>query len=222
MNSSDENGNSDPTNPGLEMLKKIQEVNEARALQNAKNPNYGHLPPIYAERCQEWTKFDFWSLREAANLLSGADPRRPTIDGQAELNDRVEQISQWLEYSDVNTEGKLNKRYEAKGVMNWARKKELEIPSALLEAMGFSEPKSSKATHGNSLRNLDKREKVLGAAIKALAHYPAQCKDRGDTYTGTSIATFLEQRPDLFFEDGLSPYTVRTMAEHINRYLSKK
>ncbi|MBT3022858.1 MAG: hypothetical protein KUF77_07290 [Candidatus Thiodiazotropha sp. (ex Lucina aurantia)] len=222
MSGNDEKEISDPSSQSMAMLKKFQEMTEARAERNARNPNYGYLPVSYPERCQEWTKLDFWSLDEAANLLAGTDPKRPKIEGHTELNERVEQISQWLKFSDVKTEGKLNKRYEAKGVMVWARKKGIEIPEVLLEAMGFSDPKASKHVHGNTLKNIEKREKVLGAAIIALAHYSAQCKDRGDVFTGTSIATFLEQRPELFFEEGVPPYTVRVMAGHINHYLTKK
>jgi hypothetical protein len=222
MSMSGNNEIPDPSSQSMDILKKFQGMTEALDERNAKNPDFGYLPASYLERCQEWTKLDFWSLDEAANLLAGTDPKRPKIEGHSELNERVEQISQWLKFSNVKTEGKLNKRYEAKGVMVWARRKGLDIPSALLEAMGFSEQKSSKPIHGNKLKNLEKREKVLGAAIKALAHYSAQCKDRGDTFTGTSIANFLEQRPELFFEEGVPPYTVRVMAEHINQYLTKK
>ncbi|MCG7981850.1 MAG: DUF3658 domain-containing protein [Candidatus Thiodiazotropha lotti] len=222
MSGKNENEISEPASQSMAMLKKLHEMMEARDDRNAKNPDFDFLPASYLERCQEWAKLDFWSLDEAANLLAGTDPKRPKIDGHTELNERIEQISQWLKFSDVKTEGKLNKRYEAKGVMVWARKKSVEIPEALLEAMGFSEPKSSKHVHGNTLKNLEKREKVLGAAIIALANYSAQCKDRGDVFTGTSIATFLEQRPELFFEEGVPPYTVRVMAGHINQYLTMK
>lgn len=187
------------------------------------NPNFGHLGPEYVQRCRTWAARDRWTLLEAANLLCGTDPERPlNPQGEAHqaLNQHIQELRTLLERADLPKHGRLTKQISARDVMQWAKKKRLDVPPALLEAMG-DKPAEDKPAHGNALKNADKRQAVLGAAVAALAQYPAQCKDRGGKYTGRQIAAFLEQRQADLFAEGTAPFSTRTMAELINRYLPK-
>lgn len=72
--------------------------------------------------------------------------------------------------------------------------------------------------HRNKERFASDREKVLGAAIAAITNWPEQCK-RGESYNGKRIATVLDQKARLWWESGLAPMEIDTMARLINKHL---
>ncbi|MFZ5621440.1 MAG: hypothetical protein ACOY5W_10490 [Pseudomonadota bacterium] len=204
-------------------LKPIQDLLDQKKAAATQNPNYRRLGPGYEACCQEWALRDYWKLDEAANLLCGTDSNRPlNIDGpeHQDLNQQVQDMRTLITRADIPKQGTLSKQYAAKEVIMWAKKKSLEIPPALLAAMGHKPPED-KPVHGNALKNAEKRQQVLGAAIAALVRYPAQCKDRGEKPTGTQIAKVLEQQQTTLFPDGTAPLGIRTMADLINEYLPK-
>lgn len=195
----------------LEMVRKVQ----ASA---AADPRFQKNPPTFRARCSEWVRRDYWTLDEATNLLVGTDPQRPySIEGQDAMNREVQEMRALLQTSAIPSEGKLTRRYLGAQVIAWAKKKGLDIPSELLDAMG--EKPKDKPVHGNAIKNEQNRQKVLGAALAAVVKYPGRCKDRGDKFTGRSIATFLEQRALDVFNGEAAPMSVDTMARLINKYL---
>lgn len=188
--------------------------------QNAKNPNYRRLGPAYEVRCREWAGRDYWTVEEAANLLSGTDPERPfSIPGQTELEDMIKRIRASLLRADIKHGGKSNKMLLSEDVIRWAKKKRLSLPAQLLGAMGEHQAMDDRPAHGNTVRNETKRQAILGAAVTALVKYPHKCKDRGGKYTGHQIATVLEQHQTELFEDKVAPFSIRVMAQLINKYL---
>ena len=204
------------------MLEQFQELLEKQGQRDAANPHYQRLSASYGRRCEEWAKRDYWTMDEAANLLAGTDPGRPQrIDGQNELNQLTATIRNFLKRANISKEGGLTKRVLAKEVMKWAVGKDIEVPEPLLLATGLKAKKGEKV-HGNTIKNAEKREKVLGAAMVALIRYPSQCKDRGDKFTGKQIATILEQYQGNLFSEGVAPYCIRTMGDIINKYLPEK
>lgn len=203
-----------------QIFKEFQNVLEQYAAADARNPNYQRLGAGYATRCQEWARRDLWTLDEAANLLCGTDPRRPfNVKGpdHGKLNDEVQAMRQLLTRANIPKQGR---QLIAKELIPWAKAKGLAIPDELLAATG-QRPPIEKPVHGNALKNAERRQQVLGAAIAALIKYPAQCKDRGEKPTGTQIAKVLEQQQTNLFADGVAPLSIRTMAELINEYLPK-
>lgn len=213
-----DNNDAQPAKELQELMGKIEEGRAAAA----RDPRFRQFPESYPARCQEWAQRDFWTLQEAANLLGGCDPQRPShLEGHGALNAHVARIRELLTRSSVRTEGTLKKRYYGTDVVAWAQKKHLEVPSALLKAMGYT-AREDKPVHGNAVRNAEKRESVLGAAIYALVHYRAQCTDRGGKVTGTQVATVLEQNAPQIFHGHAAPFAVSTMARHINKYLRDK
>ncbi|RRQ22448.1 hypothetical protein [Thiohalobacter thiocyanaticus] len=206
-----------------EALQQLQEKLVQQQAAHERNPNFRCQGPQYANRCETWARRDLWTLLEAANLLCGTDPERPVNPNGEEhqaLNRRIQEVRILLERADIPKQGMLKKQLPAKTVMHWAKKKGLDLPSDLLSAMGHK-PVEDKPVHGNALKNAEKRQAVLGAAVAALVKYPAQCKDRGGKPTGRQIATVLEQHQANLFPEGLAPFSVRTMADLINTYLPK-
>lgn len=218
---SNRDGMSKPPKTTEDMVNGLRKFQAEQSARDAGNPNYDYMPSSYISRCEEWAMLDFWTLSEAANLLAGTDPMRPAIPGHKVLNDKVKRISNWLKNSTVKKEGILPKRYVSKEVITWAIEKKIDVPAPLLEIMGHKPKSAEKSSeHGNAVQNAKKREKVLGAAVRAIALYPAQCRGNGEKYTGTSIARYLEQKQDTFFEGEVAPYSVQGMANVINSYLS--
>lgn len=219
MNSSDAKAIQD-------LFDKMKSQREQQLAANATNPHFGHMHESYPDRCRQWAKRDLWSLDEAANLLAGTDPERPDeIAGQEQLTKVIQTIKTWLKNSTIPTKGTLTKKYVAKEIIPWAREKQLPVPAPLLEAMGYPVPtkklgdNTGKQPHGNTLTNAKKREEVLGAAIRALIEYPAQCKGRGGKYSGMSIALVIEQQQTKLFEGKVAHFTRKGMADMINKHL---
>lgn len=209
----------DPNEP----FKALQNLLDQHAAADARHPDYRPVGPNYAARCHEWALRDYWKVDEAANLLCGTDPARPLHLKGAEhqaLNRQVQELRLLILRADIAKQGTLSKQFAAKDVIQWAKKKGLEVPPPLLAAMGHK-PTEDKPVHGNALKNAEKRQQVLGAAIAALVKYPAQCKDRGEKATGAQIAKVLEQQQAILFPDGIAPFSIRTMADLINGYLPK-
>lgn len=81
-----------------------------------------------------------------------------------------------------------------------------------------SKPTKDK-THGNAELNAEKREQVLGAAIAVMANFPDQCK-RGGSYSGTRIATVIDQKMELWWpNEEEPPLAISTMTKMISQHL---
>lgn len=208
----------DPFQQAQAMLETLDTMNQAQA----SNPNYRAFGPDYETRCQAWAQRDRWSVDEAANLLCGTDPQRPLALKGAEhttLNEQIQALRVLISRADLPKAGKFAPTVPAKDLIAWARKKGLEIPPPLLQAMGQKAPGENTPIHGNALANAERRQQVLGAAVAVLVKYPVQCKDRGGKPTGVQIARIIEQHQDTLFTEGVAPFTIRTMSELINKYL---
>jgi hypothetical protein len=72
--------------------------------------------------------------------------------------------------------------------------------------------------HGNTEIHAKKREEVLGAAITAIISWPDKCKN-GSAYSGTKIATLIDQKAQLWWSEGTAPLSIDIMARLINQYL---
>lgn len=209
----------DVSQKGENKLKELEEIVKRRRADNADYFENVHQSKRYARCCRKWAKLDYWPPSDAAHLLAGLHPEGPEIPGRSDLAMRVRQITSWLEHTDLPTDRRTNEKYKAKEIIKWAKKKDLDVPEALLKAMNPTKQKPNESPHGNALRFHEDREKVLGAAINAIIHYPEQCKGTGNKITGSSIASFIETHPRLFFEAKVPPLKPPTMAKLINKYL---
>lgn len=171
----------------------------------------------FERSCLDWAGMDNWSPLEAACLLTGVSPEEyENFSEYQKSRLPTTRLINRIERSNMKTGGSSDRLYKAKDVIKWAQNQGMRIPKALGKAMSVT-PK--KSVHGNTLRFHEKREKVLGAAIYAMAHYPGQCKGQGDKFNGSSIANYIAAQPSKFFENGVTPLEKETMAKLINKYL---
>lgn len=175
----------------------------------------------YAKFCVKWAKMDYWPPEVAVHLLAGLHPESPEIPNRSDLTAHTKRIASMLEYSDVPRDQRTKDLYQAKAVIEWAQRKEIHIPEPLLKALAKPSVKPDKEEHGNTRHHGKNRELVLGAAVKAVVEYPEQCKGHGNKITGHSIASFIETKPELFFENRFPPLALQTMAKLINYHLKK-
>jgi hypothetical protein len=82
----------------------------------------------------------------------------------------------------------------------------------------FEDKKTKAKPHGNTEVNAIKREQVLGAAITAITHWPEACR-RGDSFNGYRIATLIDQKAPLWWQEGVAPLSIDRMTRLINEHL---
>lgn len=134
---------SDPAKASQDVLRAFEQAQRKSEQQNAeiaRMPLNRHLPPGFESMCRNWIEREVWTLREAANLLCGYAPERPAfLPGAEETRHR-------LLRADPDHLPVINRamsmasyRYRAADVLTWARRRDIDIPQALLAAAGHQQ-----------------------------------------------------------------------------------
>lgn len=145
---------------------------EAAAKSQAEDPRNAHFPKHYPAACREWALRDYWTPQETANLLAGCDPTRPSkLPGTPRLNADVQRVLGILERTDLARKEGRTKTFPARQVVAWARDKRMEVPAALLEAMGLAPAEPEEAEPLNRQSQLD-RELCRAIARTLWDEYP--------------------------------------------------
>lgn len=119
-------------------------------------------------------------------------------------------------------------RIRLANLVEWAKRSEVgdshiaEEVAARLELS--TDAPTSERTHRRAEQFSGRRERVLGAALAVVTHWPDQCRGKHDKFVAQKIAELIEQKSLLLFDgddDGEAPMTVRSMAEHIKHWLEK-
>ncbi len=204
----------------------LAEQEEALARQYVEN--YPHLVGDKNYRrglFSKFSKLDSWLLySEALALVHCAEPiyfsrvaylcsdyselQLPQVKAAAGVSLKV--INQSLDVESW--------RVKPEDFLKWAYKKGWDLPPDLLEVMGLSlQRKSFKvySGHPNAEHHAQRRESVLKAALAVLVAYPDKCRIRGKV-SATAIASLIEQKSPIWFEDNDVPLSDREVKKLIN------
>lgn len=76
--------------------------------------------------------------------------------------------------------------------------------------------------HGNTERNAQKREEILGAALSVLARWPDECKNGAGRIEATKIRALIENKSYMFWrEDGEPPLSTGEIEKLLRQWLKK-
>lgn len=90
-------------------------------------------------------------------------------------------------------------RVNPKQFIKWAQQKNWDLPADLIEAMSIREEGfDNQKVHGNTIRNAEKRQLCLQAAIAVMAAVPEKCKKKGK-YDHNEIVRQIEVFSDQLF-----------------------
>lgn len=120
-------------------------------------------------------------------------------------------------------------RLKLANLVEWANRWEVgnrHIAEEVAARLALStDTPTTERTHRRAKQFSGKRERVLGAALAVVAHWPDQCQDKRGKFVPQNIADLIEQKSFLFFKDddsdGEAPMNTRSMAEHIKHWLEK-
>lgn len=84
------------------------------------------------------------------------------------------------------------------------------------------EKKTPTKPHGNTERNAQKREEILGAALSVLARWPDECKNGAGRIEATKIRVLIENKSYMFWrEDGEPPLSTGEIEKLLRQWLKK-
>lgn len=98
-----------------------------------------------------------------------------------------------------------------------------EVLEDFTQRMLDSEAKKNTATkpHGNIEQNAAKREQVLGAAFAVLAKWPDACKNKKGKLAASKIASMIELKAELFWENARPSLASRSIEELLREWIKK-
>ena len=179
---------------------------------------------------KDWIKRDTWTLQEGLDLLLDNDPteRQSWLyfdfedDGYPELLELA--ISCIGVSLQPKTEGEKPEdyRFTKEQFIKWAKTKTINIPEALLEALGQSQPRQTKNQAANQKRG-NRKQQRLDKLDQFLTEMERRAKSSGERWDRSCIPVTKQQFYDIFFQVCTDIETCRlaTLADDIAKFHGK-
>ncbi len=190
---------------------------------------------------EKWLKQDQWLLRaQALPLLIGAEPHDWQVFLDADDNRELEaeiwqRVLQGVR--DTGTPRVENQQAEAhswqvkpQDIQYWARTQAIATPSALDMLLSFvsstvmhepSEEQMMGAEQFMASNTSSDREMVLGAALALVCTFPDKCRDQHGWVDGYTLATLIEEKGALVFDEKAPVLNTSEKAELLDSWIKK-